>query len=202
MHHVCPKGGGRVGSGSGADSSGVHHIDGDDIEEDLVESEKMALLKKWPLPPQPPTKTDNLEQRKSMDAPPTVSDQNTTHFLLMQQQQNQAQATAAIAMAAMRRSEDGISGSSMHQVACDTEKQRYRKARDPKKRTLATPASVPAAAAATATIVSGTENDDDAVSASSAEEGQGRQKVQTEPEDLSNKESNELKSNPPIIPIL
>ena len=201
MHHVCPKGVGRAGSGSGADSSGVHHIDGDDVEEDLVESEKMALLKKWPLPPQPPAKSDNLEHRKSMDAPPTMSDQNTTHFLLMQQQQNQAQANAAMAMATMRRSEDGIGGSSMHQVACDTEKQRYRKARDPKKITLATAASVPPAAAATATIVSGAENDD-AVTASSAEEGQGRQKVQTEPEDLSNKESNELKSNPPIIPIL
>ena len=190
MHHVCPKGGGGGGVGSG------HHIEGDDID-DTVESEKMALLKKWPLPPplpQPPSESDESERRESIDTPSTVvpamslADQNTAHVLLLQQQQ---QHQKAMSMAATISPDDGVSVPSMPLVGIDTEKQRYRKARDPKKRAFN------AAATASAQFTASSQDNDEVGSVSSSEEERARQNVQTEPEDLSNKDSIEQKSNSP-----
>ena len=189
MHHVCPKGGG----GGGGVSSG-HHIEGDDIE-DTVESEKMAFLKKWPLPPplpQPPSESDESERRESIDTPSTVvpAGQNTAHVLLLQQQQQHQKATA-MSMAANRSPDEGVSVPSMPLVGIDTEKQRYRKARDPKKRAFN------AAATVSAQFTGSNQDNDEVGSVSSPEEEQAQQNVQTEPEDLSNKDSIEQKSDSP-----
>ena len=181
MHHVCPKGGGEGGISAG------HHADGDDID-DNIESEKMALLKKWPQPvmlPQPPSETDESERRESIDAPSSIAsakaDQNMAHVLLLQQQQPDQKALA-ISKVAMGSPDDGVSIQSLP----ETDKQRYRKARDPKKRALNA-----------AMVYASFRNNDEVGSVTSPEEEQGQQNVQTEPEDLSNKDSIEQKSNSP-----
>ena len=192
MHHVCPKGGGGGGVTSG------HHIEGDDID-DTVESEKMALLKKWPLPPplpHPPSGSDESERRESIDAPSALvpaialADQNTAHVMLLQQQK-----TAAMSMAVVRDPDDEVRVPSIPVVGSDTEKQRNRKARDPKKRAFNT------TAATSVPFTVSNQDNDDVESVSSPEEDRGRHNMQTEPEDLSNKESMEQKSPSPANPL-
>ena len=177
MHHVCPKGGGGAG------------VIGEDIQEDnmddAIESEKTALLRKWPMPPpivqpQPSSQSDKSEYRETIKAPSapeiTMSDQNTG--LLVQKQQHQN--IASVAIADTRSPEEGGNVNSMSLFGIETEKQRYRKAKDPKKRAFN------CTTAASGPILTSKQDNEETASVSSLEEMQG----QTEPEDLSNKDSN------------
>lgn len=133
------------------------------------------------LRPQPPSQSDKSEGREGIETPSApviaMTDQNTG--LLLQQQQHHQKA-ASVAITDMRSPEDGVNVTSMSLFGIDTEKQRYRKAKDPKKRAFNS------ATAASGPILTSKQDHDETASVSSLEEVQG----QTEPEDLSNKDSN------------
>ena len=174
MHHVCPKGGGGAGIIS------EQNIQEDNMD-DAIESEKTALLRKWPMPPpivqpQPSSQSDKSECRESIEAPSasviTMTDQNTG----LQKQQHQK--ISSVAITDTRSPEDGGNVNSMSIFGIDTEKQRYRKAKDPKKRAFN------CTTAASGPISTSKQENEETASVSSHEEVQG----QTEPEDLSNKD--------------
>ena len=179
MHHVCPKGGG------GAGIIGEQDIQEDNMD-DAIESEKTALLRKWPMPspivqPQPSSQSDKSECIESIEAPSapviTMTDQKTG---LLVQKQQQHQKIASIAITDTINPEVGVNVNSMSLFGIDTEKQRYRKAKDPKKR------ASNCTTAASGPILTSKQGNEETASVSSLEEVQG----QTEPEDLSNKDSN------------
>ena len=173
MHHVCPKGAG------GAGVIGEQDIQEDNMD-DAIESEKTALLRKWPMPspivqPQPSSQSDKSECMESVEA---SSAPVITGLLVQKEQQHQK--IASIAITDTINPEVGGNVNSISLFGIDTEKQRFRKAKDPKKRAFN------CTTAASGPISTSKQDNEETAIASSLEEVQG----QTEPEDLSNKDSN------------